>query len=96
LSDCPVMLRAPGEARKTARAATSSGSLARPSGITASRRRRISSAETPSSRARTARLASERAVTVTPGQIALTVILCRASWSAASRVSAITPPLLVA
>jgi hypothetical protein len=75
LNDCPVMLRAPGEARKTASAATSSGSLGRPSGIAELRRRCISSNETPSSRARFFRLSLDSAVTVVPGQMALTLML---------------------
>ncbi len=90
------MLRAPGEARNTARAATSSGSLGRPSGIAASRRRFISSTDTPSTRARVATLASDSAVTVVPGHTALTLMLCRASCWAAVRVSEITLPLLAA
>src|SRR5262245_62225345 len=90
------MFRAAGEARKTAMAAMSSGSLGRPRGITASRRRAISSTVRPSSRARTLRLASESAVIVVPGHTALTLMLWRTSWRAAIRVREITAPLLAA
>jgi hypothetical protein len=90
------MVRAAGEARKTARAATSSGSFGHPSGMAAWRRRAISSTVTPSSRARCARLSFDSAVTVVPGQMALTVMLWRASWSAARRVMPMTAPLLPA
>src|SRR5262245_27746254 len=76
LNDCPVILRAPGEARNTASAATSSGSFGRPSGIAALRRFSISSTVTPSEAARTRRLASESALSVVPGQIAFTLMLC--------------------
>jgi hypothetical protein len=64
--------------------------------MTALRRRVISSSDRPSSRARTATFASDSAVTVIPGQIALTLMSCRASCSAAVRVSEITLPLLAA
>src|SRR3989449_128803 len=96
LKDWPVMFRAPGDARKTASAATSSGSFGRPSGMAASRRRFISSTGTPAWRARVAAVSSDRAVTVVPGQTALTLMLCGASCWAAVRVSEITLPLLAA
>ena len=73
------MFRAPADARNTTMAAISSGSFARFSGMTAARRRSISCKLTPSCCARTCRLASDRAVRVTPGQTALTLILCLAN-----------------
>src|SRR5262249_42925451 len=96
LNDWPVMFRAPGEARNTAIAAMSSGSFARPMGIAWVRRRSISSRLTPSSWARTRRLASERAVRVTPGQMAFTLMLWVPSCCAAILVRLITAPLLAA
>src|SRR6266446_3711758 len=96
LNDWPVMLRAPGEARKTASAAMSSGSFGRPSGMAALRRRSISSTVTPSAAARVRKLASESAVSVVPGQMAFTLMLCGASWRAAMRVILMTAPLLPA
>src|SRR5262249_42171113 len=93
LNDWPVMLRASGEARNTARAATSSGSFGRPSGMAALRRRSISSTVTPSEAARTRRFASDSALSVVPGQIAFTLMLCWASWSDAMRVMLMTAPL---
>src|SRR5438093_11971433 len=69
------MLRAPGDARNRTIAAMSSGSLARCSGMASARRRSMASNVSPSCWARTRRLASERAVRVTPGQMALTLIV---------------------
>jgi hypothetical protein len=66
------MLRALRDARNTASSATFSGSFGRPSGMAEFRRRSISSTESPSVAARARRFASESAVLVVPGQIALT------------------------
>src|SRR5262249_41803452 len=92
VNDWPVTFPAPGDARNTASAATSSGSLGRPSGIAAFRRRFISSTLTPSARARASTLASESALVVVPGQIALTLMPWAASCSAAMRVRLMTAP----
>ena len=72
------------------------GVLGRPSGMPAFRRRAISSTLRPSSRARERRLSSESAVTVVPGQMAFTLMLCLASCRAAMRVRLMTAPLLAA
>ena len=96
LYDWPVILRAPGEARNTAIAAMSEGSLTRCSGMIAARRRSMASSVNPSCCARTLRFASESAVRVTPGHIALTLILCRPSCCAAVFVREMTAPLLAA
>src|SRR5438128_2167910 len=59
-------------------------------------RRNISSTVTPSEAARTRRFASDRALSVVPGQIAFTLMLCCASWSDAMRVMLMTAPLVPA
>ena len=74
LNDWPVMLRAPGEPGTTM-AAMSSGSFARFNGITLrSATFHFLEADAPRC-ARTSRLASDKAVRVTPGQTALTLML---------------------
>src|SRR5262249_31613750 len=74
LNDWPVMLRAPGDARNTARAAPPPGSLGRPGGRAASRRRFTSPTPPPSARARASTFASESALVVVPGQMAFTLM----------------------
>src|SRR5882672_369292 len=87
------MLRAPGEARNTAIAAMSSGALARPIGIRASASACSSATVMPRSAARAAALRAPSSVRVTPGQIALTLILWRPSCWAAIFVKAMTGAL---
>src|SRR5579875_2072075 len=90
------MLSASDEARNAAMLAISSGELDRPSGIVASIRRTASSRVIL--RLLTASMIpiSNRLVRVAPGQIALTLILYRASCEAPIRVMAMTAPLVPA